>query len=150
MWLTRELHTTYGPAVRIGPNVLDLDIPKSIKTIDNIKSDYLKVNISLTAHIDDMISYLCQRLEEKFIDRSNPTETRDLGEWIADYTWDVVGNATFRQPVGYLEKGCNFDKTLRIANFAMDFAMDYFSLHLMDRFQNKDTHYHDPSKPEFL
>lgn len=94
-------------------------------------------------------------------------------------TWDVVGNATFSQPLGYLEHGCDFDNTLRIANV----AMDYFSLvgqmpildhlldknpiyrigppsfgtvanisiqHLMDRLQNKDTHYHDPSKPDFL
>lgn len=94
-------------------------------------------------------------------------------------TWDVVGNATFSQPIGYLEKGYDFDKTLSVANV----AMDYFSLvgqmpildhlldknpiyrigppsfgtvanisiqHLTDRLQNKDTDYHDPSKPDFL
>lgn len=38
-----ELHKKYGPVVRIGPNVLDLDIPGLIKTIYNIKSEYLKV-----------------------------------------------------------------------------------------------------------
>ncbi|CAI7654472.1 unnamed protein product [Penicillium glandicola] len=213
-----ELHKKYGPVVRIGPNVLDLDIPELIKTIYNIKSDYLKTEfyhgssaknngkiiynlfsecnpqlhaqqkrpiskhysltgvLPLEPHIDDMISYLCQRLEEKFIDGS---KTCDLGEWIAYYTWDVVGNATFSQPIGYLEKGCDFDKTIHSA----DVAMDYFSLvgqipildhlldknpvyrigppsfgtitnisiqHLMDRLQNKDTDYHDPSKPDFL
>ncbi|KAF9239542.1 hypothetical protein LCP9604111_9084 [Penicillium roqueforti] len=216
-----ELHKKYGPVVRIGPNVLDLDIPELIKTIYNIKSEYLKTEfyhgssaknngkiiynlfsecdpklhaqqkrpvskhysmtgiLPLEPHIDDMISYLCQRLEEKFIDGSNQTGTCDLGEWIAYYTWDVVGNATFSQPIGYLEKGYDFDKTLSIANV----AMDYFSLvgqmpildhlldknpiyrigppsfgtvanisiqHLTDRLQNKDTDYHDPSKPDFL
>ena len=35
-------------------------------------------------------------------------------------TWDVVGNATFSQPIGYLEKGYDFDKTLSVANVAMD------------------------------
>lgn len=38
-----ELHKKYGPVVRIGPNVLDLDIPELVKTIYNIKSGYLKV-----------------------------------------------------------------------------------------------------------
>lgn len=42
-----ELHKKYGPVVRIGPNVLDLDIPELIKTIYNIKSEYLKVCILL-------------------------------------------------------------------------------------------------------
>ncbi|KAJ5441811.1 hypothetical protein N7491_004217 [Penicillium cf. griseofulvum] len=217
----QELHKKYGPVVRIGPNVLDLDIPGLIKTIYNIKSDYLKTEfyhgssaknngkiiynlfsecnpkvhtqekrpiskyyslagvLLLEPHIDDMTSCLCQRLEEEFIDGSNPAKTCDLGEWIAYYTWDVVGNATFSQPIGYLEKGHDFDNTLGIANV----AMDYFSLvgqipildhlldknpvyrigppsfgtvtnisvqHFMDRLQNKDTHYYDTSKPDFL
>ncbi|KAJ5505162.1 hypothetical protein N7463_008036 [Penicillium fimorum] len=218
--IIHELHKKYGPVVRIGPNVLDLDIPELIKTIYNIKSDYLKTEfyhgssaknngkiiynlfsecdpkvhaqqkrpiskyyslagvLPMESHIDDMISYLCQRLEEEFIDESNP-KTCDLGEWIAYYTWDVVGNATFSQPIGYLEKGYDFDKTLHIANL----SMDYFSLvgqipildrlldknpvcrigppsfgtvanigvqHFIDRVQNKDTDYHDPSKPDFM
>lgn len=91
----------------------------------------------------------------------------------------MVGKATFSQPIGYLDKGYDFDKTLSTANV----AMDYFSMvgqmpildhlldknpvyrigppsfgtitnisiqHLMDRLQNKDTDYHDPSKPDFL
>ncbi|KAJ5805081.1 hypothetical protein N7474_010968 [Penicillium riverlandense] len=135
--------------------------------------------LPLEPHIDEMIQYFCQRLEEKFVDGSNSSKTCDLGEWIAFYTWDVVGKATFSQPIGYLEKGYDFDKTLSIANV----AMDYFSMvgqmpildhlldknpvyrigppsfgnitnisiqHLMDRLQNKDTDYHDPSKPDFL
>ncbi|KAJ5973116.1 uncharacterized protein N7479_003034 [Penicillium vulpinum] len=216
-----ELHKNYGPVVRIGPNVLDLDIPELIKTIYSIKSDYLKTEfyhgssakndgkiiynlfsecnpkvhaqqkrpiskhyslagvLPLEPHIDDTISYLCRRLEEEFINGSNSTKTCDLGEWISYYTWDVVGNVTFSQPIGYLKKGCDFDKTLHIANV----AMGYFSLvgqipildhlldknpvyrigppsfgavtnisiqHLMDRLQNKDTDYHDPSKPDYL
>lgn len=43
-----ELHKKYGPVVRIGPNVLDLDIPELVKTIYNIKSEYLKVGLSLS------------------------------------------------------------------------------------------------------
>jgi cytochrome P450 len=91
----------------------------------------------------------------------------------------VVGKTTFSQPIGYLEKGYDFDNTLSTANT----AMDYFSIvgqmpildhlldknpvyrigppsfgtitnisiqHLVDRLQGKDTGNHDPGKPDFL
>lgn len=94
-------------------------------------------------------------------------------------TWDVVGQATFSQPIGYLEKGYDFDHTLSTANT----AMDYFSLvgqmpildhlldknpiyklgppsfgtitnisiqHLVDRLQGSDAEYHDSGMPDFL
>ncbi|KAJ5683485.1 cytochrome protein [Penicillium macrosclerotiorum] len=135
--------------------------------------------LPLEPHIDQMIGYLCERLEEKFINDSSSNKTCDLGEWIAFYTWDVVGKATFSQPIGYLEKGHDFDGTLATA----DIAMDYFTMvgqmpildhlldknpvyrigppsfgnitnisiqHLMDRLQGKDGDYHDPQKPDFL
>ncbi|KAJ5250800.1 hypothetical protein N7489_001210 [Penicillium chrysogenum] len=139
----------------------------------------LKGMLSLEPHIDVMIQYFCQRLEENFIDAPNGTQVCDIGEWIAFYTWDVVGQVLFSQPIGYLEKGCDFNHTIRTA----DIAMGYFSLvgqmpildhlldknpiyplgppsfgpitnisiqHLVDRLQNNDTNYHDPSKPDFL
>ena len=91
----------------------------------------------------------------------------------------MVGKATFSKPIGYLEKGYDFDKTLNTANLALDYfalvgqypILDYFFdknpvyrigppsfgtvtnisiQHLVDRLQNKDTEYHDPSKPDFL
>ena len=91
----------------------------------------------------------------------------------------MVGKATFSQPIGYLQNGCDFDGTLGIA----DAAMKYFTLvaqlpildhlldknpvyrmgppgfgnitnisiqHLTDRLQGKDSNYHDPSQPDFL
>ncbi|KAJ5112136.1 cytochrome protein [Penicillium argentinense] len=144
-------------------------------------SKYYSMNgvLPLETHIDEMIAYFCQRLEENFMDGSNATESFRLEDWIAYYTWDVVGKATFSQPIGYLEKGYDFDHTLSTA----DTAMDYFTMvgqmpildhlldknpvwrigppsfgnitnisiqHLMDRLQGKDTHYHNPSKPDFL
>lgn len=94
-------------------------------------------------------------------------------------TWDVVGAITFSQPIGYLEKGHDFDGTLHSA----DKAMDYFSVvgtmpfldrlfdknpvmrmgppgfntitgisvqHLVDRLQGNDGDVHDPAMPDFL
>lgn len=100
-----------------------------------------------------------------------------IGDAVA---WDVVGDISFSQPLGYLDEGCDFDGTLAIA----DKATDYFSLvgcmpfldyvleknplirpfisprfaritgvslgHLMDRYTGKDGGYHDASKPDYL
>lgn len=139
-----ELHKKYGPVVRIGPNVLDLDFPELIKTIYNTKGNYRKVSVShfsqqfqvltdtdpeqtefyhgssvkangkiiynlfsecdpqihaqqkrpiskhysmtgvlpLEPHLNDMIEYLCQRLEETFVNGSNSTKVCDLSDWI--------------------------------------------------------------------
>ncbi|KAL3477958.1 cytochrome protein [Aspergillus californicus] len=133
----------------------------------------------LEPHVDEVMGYLCYRLEETFIDTPNAEKTCALDDWISFYTWDVIGKLTFSQPIGYLEKGHDFDNTLEIANI----SLDYFSMvgqmpildhlldknpiyrlgppsfmnitkisiqHLMDRLQKKDSDYHDASKPDFL
>lgn len=41
--VVRGLHQRYGPVVRIGPNMLDIDEPSLIKTLYNIKDDFVKV-----------------------------------------------------------------------------------------------------------
>ncbi|KAH1494942.1 hypothetical protein LV164_001306 [Aspergillus fumigatus] len=135
--------------------------------------------LPLEPHIDETIGFLCRRLEEEFIDGPKAGRPCDLGQWLLYYTWDVVGKVTFSEPIGYLEKGYDFDHTIAIA----DKAMDYFALvsqlpildhlldknpiyrigppsfgtvtnisiqHLVDRLQGRDTAYHDPSKPDFL
>jgi hypothetical protein len=43
----------------------------------------LKGILSLESHIDVMIQYFCQRLEENFIDAPNGTQICDIGEWIS-------------------------------------------------------------------
>jgi hypothetical protein len=39
----KKLHDQYGPVVRIGPNLLDLDYPELIKTIYGTDEDWRKV-----------------------------------------------------------------------------------------------------------
>jgi len=41
-----RLHKKYGPVVRIGPNVIDVDYPELIKTVFNTKGDWKKVLVS--------------------------------------------------------------------------------------------------------
>ena len=43
--VVQDLHKKFGPVVRIGPNLLDLDYPELVKTIYNIKGDWLKVKV---------------------------------------------------------------------------------------------------------
>jgi cytochrome P450 len=86
---------------------------------------------------------------------------------------------TFSRPIGYLEKGYDFDGTLRNADKAMDYftvvgAMPFLdrifdknpifhigppgfntitgisAKHLADRYQGNDKGYHDPQQPDFL
>lgn len=47
--VVEALHKKYGPVVRIGPNVLDLDYPELVKKIYNIKGDWLKVNHTMSS-----------------------------------------------------------------------------------------------------
>ena len=43
-WNVKELHDKYGPVVRIGPNLLDLDYPELIKTLYSADGKYRKVS----------------------------------------------------------------------------------------------------------
>ncbi|KAI5458779.1 cytochrome P450 [Mariannaea sp. PMI_226] len=130
-------------------------------------------------HMDKVIDQFCQQLEKRFMDGANAGKVCNIGQWILYYTWDVVGAVTFSQPIGYLEKGYDFDGTLHNA----DKAMDYFTIvgtmpfldrvfdknpiyrmgppgfntitgisikHLVDRYQGNDKEYHNPESPDFL
>ncbi|RYP80987.1 hypothetical protein DL770_006032 [Monosporascus sp. CRB-9-2] len=128
---------------------------------------------ALEPHMDKVINKLCCELEKRFIDGPNRGTVFDLGRWI------LFCAVTFSEPIGYLDKGKDFDGTLRNA----DKAMDYFSVvgtmpfldyvfdknpacrmgppgfntitgislrHLLDRCQGKDKDTHGPDPPDFL
>ncbi|KAH8204472.1 hypothetical protein TruAng_001388 [Truncatella angustata] len=215
----KRLHDQYGPIIRIGPNILDLDIPGLIKTIYGIDGRWCKtefyhnnstfINGKITYHLfsetdqveharmkrpiakyytqssllsfeplmDRVITDFCTHLNCRFAKRSNAA-TCDLGEWIAFYSWDMNGAASFSKRFGYMDKGHDFDDTVAIA----DKALDYFATvgqmpfldflldknpvirigppnlgnvtrialeHLISRLQGKDEHF-DPQVPDFL
>ncbi|KAJ3546966.1 hypothetical protein NM208_g1739 [Fusarium decemcellulare] len=145
-----------------------------------IAKHYSSAGISvLEPHMDKVVDQLCDQLEKRFMDGDNAGKVCNIGQWILFYTWDVVGAVTFSQPIGYLEKGYDFDGTLHNA----DKAMDYFTVvgtmpfldrvfdknpichigppgfntitgisikHLVDRYQGNDKEYHNPETPDFL
>lgn len=63
----------------------------------------------------------CRRLEEEFVDKKD--KTCDLVQWMEFYAWDVVGEVTFDEPLGFLEKGSDIDGMLQTA----DEALNYFA-----------------------
>lgn len=131
---------------------------------------------ALEPHMDMMISKFCEVLETRFMNGEKPV---DLGPWLLYYAWDVVGAVTYSQPIGYLEKGHDFDGTLGDSESALDYfsvvgmipALDHWLdknpvMHigppgfntitnislkrLADRYQGNDKDHHDPEKPDFL
>lgn len=43
----KKLHEKYGPIVRIGPNLLDLDYPELSRVIYNTDGKWIKVGLRL-------------------------------------------------------------------------------------------------------
>ncbi|OTB01036.1 hypothetical protein M426DRAFT_75440 [Hypoxylon sp. CI-4A] len=131
------------------------------------------------SHMDKIINKFCYELETRFIDGPGGSKVFDIGRWINYYTWDAVGQLTYSKPLGYLEKGRDFDGTLRNS----EVAMDYFTIvstmpfldHVLDknrfyrmgppgfntvtkisidslvaRYQGTDKETHDDNNPDFL
>jgi len=160
-----ELHKKYGPVVRIGPNCLALSDAGLVKTIYNVrgnflKSDFYTVNdvvqnghrienifstrsndfhkkyvrpiakiysmsniLTLEPLADRTTQTFCRRLEAEFINGGNAGKKCDLVQWMSFYAWDVVGEVTFNQPMGFLEAGNDVNGMLNTA----DKGLDYFA-----------------------
>ncbi|CAK7208017.1 hypothetical protein SEUCBS139899_010851 [Sporothrix eucalyptigena] len=58
-WTIEKLHNKYGPVIRIGPNLLDLDYPELIKTIYGTDGKWKKTEFyhNSSAIIDGKITY---------------------------------------------------------------------------------------------
>ncbi|KAH8898228.1 cytochrome P450 [Thozetella sp. PMI_491] len=130
-------------------------------------------------HMDRIVSELCEIIESKFIDGPNGSQEFDLGKWLHFYTWDVIGSVTFSKPIGYLEKGYDFDKTLDTASRRINWFVATAMLPWYDWYVNNlpflqlgppgfdavvglaiqliqaratgaDKTYHDPADPDYL
>ncbi|KAK7963890.1 cytochrome P450, partial [Apiospora saccharicola] len=215
-----ELHKRFGPVVRLGPNMLDLDMPDFIKVLYNTKSQWKKTEfyhgsssivdgeivynifsqtdpethahwrkpiskqystnsvLLFESRIDDVLSELCAELESRYVNISKDS-TCCLDKWLLYFAWDVVGTVTFSQPIGFLNKGCDFNGVLHAAAKSTDYFavvgqmpfLDYWLdknpvhrigppssgaavnialQHLVDRYQGMDGSYHDPAQPDYL
>ncbi|KAK4173399.1 cytochrome P450 [Triangularia setosa] len=73
--------------------------------------------------MDEVVDMLCRELDKRVCGGDAEKGGIDLGKWVVYYTWDVIGNVTFSQPLGYLRAGKDFDGTLSTA----DQTLDYFA-----------------------
>ncbi|CCC10483.1 unnamed protein product [Sordaria macrospora k-hell] len=156
----KKLHEKYGPIVRIGPNLLDLDFPELTRTIYATDPKWKKSNFyqnsssiidgKITYHMfsevdnalharmkrpvvrhysvpsvlameplmDKVINDLLGHLQTRYVDTKKECE---FGEWLGYYAWDFLGIVTFSTKFGFMEKGCDFDGTLAIADKSIDY-----------------------------
>lgn len=52
--------------------------------------------------VDQTIEFFCQRLDKEFVDGSNAGKTCKIDEWFSFLAWDVIGELTFSERMGFL------------------------------------------------
>ncbi|KAH7631608.1 cytochrome P450 [Sordaria sp. MPI-SDFR-AT-0083] len=195
----KKLHEKYGPIVRIGPNLLDLDFPELTRTIYATDPKWKKSNFyqnsssiidgKITYHMfsevdnalharmkrpvvrhysvpsvlameplmDKVINDLLGHLQTRYVDTKKECE---FGEWLGYYAWDFLGIVTFSTKFGFMEKGCDFDGTLAIADKSIDYLgicgqmpwMDYWldkNPKMTARLKGEDKIFRE-DRPDFL
>jgi cytochrome P450 len=70
--------------------------------------------------INHTIEAFCKRLDEEFV---NTGKTCKMDEWMLFFAWDVIGQLTFRRPMGFMDEGRDHSGLLSTA----DKALDYFA-----------------------
>ncbi|KAH8169991.1 cytochrome p450 domain-containing protein [Sarocladium implicatum] len=131
----------------------------------------------LEPHVDAVITTLCRRIDESFASDDGTGPTFDFSKWSLYFSWDAVAKTTFSEPVGYLEKGYDFDGSIHVSEKAMDYLVTVGMYPVLDKFLDKNPVFrigpptfgaitnlglgrlmgrmkgedkHDPSKPDFL
>ncbi|KAI1458694.1 cytochrome P450 [Annulohypoxylon moriforme] len=89
--------------------------------------------LSKEVHMDRALRDMCTHLENRYQEK-----VCDLGEWIAFCAWDILGNLTFSQPFGYMEKGYDFDKSIGVADRSLDYFAAIGQMPFLDNFFDKN------------
>lgn len=69
--------------------------------------------ISFEPYVDSTMRVFCDQLEARFVDktRSEPSLC-DFGQWLQMFAFDVIGEITFSQRLGFLESGKDVDHVM--------------------------------------
>ena len=68
--------------------------------------------------MDMAIGDFLEHLRTRYV---QPQKVCEFGDWLGYFAWDFLGLTTFSKKFGYMEKGCDFDGTLGIADQAIDY-----------------------------
>lgn len=67
---------------------------------------------------------LCQQLESRFVDSGTIEQSCDLAEWIEYSSWDMDGEMTFSQEMGFLKAGSDHNGIIK----ATERGQQYFGI----------------------
>ncbi|KAK8113049.1 cytochrome P450, partial [Apiospora sp. TS-2023a] len=158
-----ELHKRFGPVVRLGPNMLDLDMPDFIKVLYNTKSQWKKTEFycGSSSIVDGKIVYniFSQTDPEthahwrKPISKQYSTNSVLLFESrIDDVLSELCTELESRyvnisndsaccldnQPIGFLKKGCDFNGVLHAAAESTDYFAVVGQMPFLDYWLDKN------------
>lgn len=95
--------------------------------------------LNLQTLADKTTDMYCRRLEEEFMGK-NAGKRCNLVDWMEFYAWDVVGEVTFNEPVGFLEKGGDIDDMLKTADQALDYFATVGNMPPLDKWLAKNPY----------
>lgn len=73
------------------------------------------------ALVDGTITTFCKRLDEEFVNGPNEQQICRIDEWLLFFAWDVIGQLTFKKPMGFIEKGSDYSGLLETSEKALDY-----------------------------
>ncbi|CAI6085610.1 unnamed protein product [Clonostachys chloroleuca] len=134
-----ELHKTYGPIVRYGPNRFSFDDPEATKIIFGHGTQFAKsswydawtipgtwnlfnerhikthaqhrrlfqstYSMSSLVHYEPYVDECADLFSQRLLEVSEAGIVIDMGHWFQCYAFDVIGQITYAERLGFLDKG---------------------------------------------
>jgi hypothetical protein len=74
----------------------------------------LSTLVQFEPFVDSTTTALLQQLSERFADRDDNDSTGicNLGEWLQFYAFDVIGELTYSERLGFVDKGVDVDNII--------------------------------------
>lgn len=91
--------------------------------------------LSMEPLIDNTITYFIRRLEEEFVSTGNAC---DMASWLHYCAWDVIGDITFSQRMGFLKEGRDISGMCKMGYDAMDYFSAIGMMPWLDLFLDKN------------
>ncbi|KAK0702300.1 cytochrome P450 [Lasiosphaeris hirsuta] len=71
--------------------------------------------LAVEPHMDRAIAEFCEQLDSRFVSGPSGTKQCDLWKWSLYLAWDLSSAIIFSRRFGYLNKGCDFDSTIKLS-----------------------------------
>ena len=88
--------------------------------------------------VGQTIEFFCQRLDKEFVDGSNAGKTCKIDEWFSFFAWDVIGELTFSERMGFLENAGDSTGLLNNAEKGIDYFATIGQIPTLDHWLAKN------------